>query len=390
MKKIKLLTLLMAAPMLWSCSAEDPMPPLTDATEIEDPNFVPLDEAIENADRILASAFGSKTRSSRNVKSVEFFGQNTRSSENAGSYGYYIVNYENDGGFALLSADRRLLPVYAFSDEGSLSIRDTIESEGLRAYMNTLPEINGDYKPYVPRDSFPLQIFDRLRIERGPLLHDNVRKRWKETSPFNQYCLIPSTGVPGRAGSAAVAIGMFLSYHKQPKSYKGKSYDWDGMIAGTKDSDVAHLFKSIGEQDNMNIEYGKSYSSCQFMNVLTTMRHFGYGRALGSSGTTEFISWIAACEMNYARDNLILVYGFDTIRNKYYMWIMDGYAATESTADIKDRSKRTYYLHCAWGNGGRNDGFYHYDESSESMGPDNRRYKNLVMSYGYKYNKYLD
>ena len=111
MKKIKLLTLLMAAPMLWSCSAEDPMPPLTDATEIEDPNFVPLDEAIENADRILASAFGSKTRSSRNVKSVEFFGQNTRSSENAGSYGYYIVNYENDGGFALLSADRGLFLV---------------------------------------------------------------------------------------------------------------------------------------------------------------------------------------------------------------------------------------------------------------------------------------
>ena len=35
MKKIKLLTLLMAAPMLWSCSAEDPMPPQTDATEIE-------------------------------------------------------------------------------------------------------------------------------------------------------------------------------------------------------------------------------------------------------------------------------------------------------------------------------------------------------------------
>ena len=53
MKKIKLLTLLMAAPMLWSCSAEDPMPPLTDATEIEDPNFVPLDEAIENATRLI-------------------------------------------------------------------------------------------------------------------------------------------------------------------------------------------------------------------------------------------------------------------------------------------------------------------------------------------------
>ena len=242
MKKIKLLILLMAAPMLWSCSAEDPMPPQTDATEIEDPNFVPLDEAIENADRILASAFGSQTRSSRNVKSVEFFGQNTRSSENSGSYGYYIVNYENDGGFALLSADRRLLPVYAFSDEGSLSLQDTIESEGLRTYINGLPRTNINIAPVLPpRDTIAYDKLLQLKIEEGPLLHPNVRK-WKETSPYNQYCIIPSTNSHGRAGSAAVAIGMFMSYHKQPKVYNGKSYDWDGMIAGTKDSDVAHLF----------------------------------------------------------------------------------------------------------------------------------------------------
>lgn len=381
MKKIKLLTLLMAAPMLWSCSAEDPMPPQTDATEIEDPNFVPLDEALKNADLLFTSTFGSQTRSTRNVKSVEFLGQDTRSGENGDAHGYYIVNYENDGGFALLSADRRLLPVYAFSDEGSLSLQDTIESEGLRTYINGLPGINiGGGAVSPPRDTIAYGSLLHLKIESDPLLHPNVRK-WKETSPYNQYCIIPSTNSHGRAGSAAVAIWMFMSYHKQPKAYNGKSYDWDGMIAGTKDSDVAHLFKSIGNKDNMNIEYSLRYSSCQFMNHIKTLKHFGYTKTFGDYSTRDFSDLIAAAEIR--RKWPVLVYGFESKYNRYYMWIMDGYA-TLYRDELKNFEDKTFYMHCIWGNGGRNDGYYHYDTNNDCIGPDNK-YDNLIMTYGYHY-----
>lgn len=92
MKKIKLLTLLMAAPMLWSCSSDDPMPPQTETPAVEDPNFIPLDEAIENADKHFADFFGDNTRSGREVENVEFLGMRTRSDSNDDAHGFYVVN----------------------------------------------------------------------------------------------------------------------------------------------------------------------------------------------------------------------------------------------------------------------------------------------------------
>ncbi|MBD5231573.1 MAG: hypothetical protein HDS66_05430 [Bacteroidales bacterium] len=37
---------------------------------------------------------------------------------------FYLINFEDEQGFALMSADRRTLPVYALSETGSLTEED--------------------------------------------------------------------------------------------------------------------------------------------------------------------------------------------------------------------------------------------------------------------------
>lgn len=75
-----------------------------------------LEEGLEIAD-ILFSNMDGETRSvARTVKSVETINQATRSSSPESTF--YIVNYDNNEGFALLSADKRLEAVFAIAEEG--------------------------------------------------------------------------------------------------------------------------------------------------------------------------------------------------------------------------------------------------------------------------------
>ena len=114
------------------------------------------------------------------------------------------------------------------------------------------------------------------------------------------------------------------------------------------------------------------------MNLLTTMKHFGYELNQLEGALKTFDSRNAA---GYIRQNKpVFMYGFDSILEKYYMWIIDGYAIPHD----KEFNDNVFYLHCVWGNGGRNDGYYHYDDKYEGIGPDHR-YKNLIMAAAFKH-----
>ncbi len=107
------------------------------------PSKISIDEALKNAD-ILFSSLERNTRSkTRTVKSIQTIGLNngTRSSETSGKPQYYLVNYENDEGFAVLSADKRLGTVFAIAEDGNLSLEDTIGNPGLANFFSGLDKM---------------------------------------------------------------------------------------------------------------------------------------------------------------------------------------------------------------------------------------------------------
>ena len=50
----------------------------------------------------------------------------------------YVVNYEDDAGFAILSADRQLPSVLGYADSGNVT--DTMTNPGIKLFLERLPD----------------------------------------------------------------------------------------------------------------------------------------------------------------------------------------------------------------------------------------------------------
>lgn len=106
--------------------------------------FVSQDSAIllaERAEKSLEKMKGStasRCLNDRKVKNVEIVGPDIKSRsaiDNGVNSSLYIINYEDERGFAVVSSDKRLQPIYAVSDSGSLNIRDTLANKGLSVFF---------------------------------------------------------------------------------------------------------------------------------------------------------------------------------------------------------------------------------------------------------------
>ena len=135
----------------------------------ENPHAVPVEQALEELQSVLEeidtpAEDGAATRSGgvRRVKSVTTVSPEalspggTRSEATADVEDLlYIVNFENEAGYAILGADDRLEPVYAVVDEGSLT------TEEFRYAVTVTPEQAEADGELV----FPLQMVARQHSE---------------------------------------------------------------------------------------------------------------------------------------------------------------------------------------------------------------------------------
>ena len=236
----------------------------------------------------------------------------------------YVVNYSGDAGFAIISADTRLVDVLAYSDEGNIT--DTLDNPGVKLFMsgvydyadymlNYLPEkgdsvaVHGmvlpknsattasrgytgqktlsaiteypyvNENPYYPPEEDDGYYYYQEIVEessdwsgtvRGPV----VKVNWGQDPPFNEYVPIcPTTGYHMPAGCVATAIAQIMSYHKWPETI-GSSYtsftnlDWD-VLASRKydyqfnDVDEKHQIATLFSYigTNVGMEYDCNGSS---------------------------------------------------------------------------------------------------------------------------------
>ena len=144
-------------------------PPGENPPAAENPHAVPVEQALEELQSVLEeidapAEDGAATRSGgvRRVKSVTTVSPEalspggTRSEATADVEDLlYIVNFENEAGYAILGADDRLEPVYAVVDEGSLT------TEEFRYAVTVTPEQAEADGELV----FPLQMVARQHSE---------------------------------------------------------------------------------------------------------------------------------------------------------------------------------------------------------------------------------
>lgn len=244
---------------------------------------------------------------------------------------FYIVNFQDKKGWAILAADNRTDPIYAIIDEGSFHI-DSLRKEPNEGFLcfldnsvnSVLKDVSkslkssGSHRYYW--QTFPGDIECDFwsdaenKLERkDPMLVT----RWGQGSPYNLYC-------PNKypTGCTVTAVAQIISYYQtighvswQYKNDKGETQiDWaniidecriyNGNLFTSKHSkQIAHLMRYLGI--SFNADYKSSGTSVDKNKPIEWLNNHGGISAtkLGDFKASKVKDAIKAGNLVYARGN---------------------------------------------------------------------------------------
>ena len=200
----------------------------------------------------------------------------------------HVFNFEDDGGFAIMSATRDLPALLAITDGGNIDTNETIDNPGLIMFLTNLEAkmLNGG----VERQIDTISLDGNIQSEKNSLSKlyytyyknkiykpQNECPNWHQESPYNEYCKTDS-GETAVVGCVAVACAQLMAIYHYPQKYQTKVFNWDKMVDNkNKDkNDVAWLLQQLGDKFNLDMTYGKTGSSAYPDNIPRTLKNFGY------------------------------------------------------------------------------------------------------------------
>lgn len=355
-------------------------------------NRISVSEAIENASKFFAGieGTGSGTRAAgRPPATIQVVGSANAATRSgvAQDTMLYLVNYDAGQGFALLGADRRLSPVYAIAEEGSLDLRDTVENMGLALFMRDVQasiqaETNGITLLYnkVPgmdgKIVYPDPIYNVIVCyKKGPRTN---KWKWGQDSPFNKYCMMID-GKNCKVGCVAVATAMLMAWNREPSEIDGFPLDWDKIcsVEGGYDYDwdameqLTQFLSILGRRKFLNMQYGLDNSTATSEDVRNAL-----GRCHYSSLPVQPFDKDKIIEYFDHYCGVVIMDGGiyeNGQRTGGHEWIVGG------CMDINiwylenggpRAGRHLYYLYCNWGWKGLSNGWYKWSNMNPIEGPE--------------------
>ncbi len=373
--KTKFSAALLPLLLMGACTSSEPdLISFNETPEIDNPNFVSVEEALRSADEHFAAVFGPRTRAERKVRDVETFRSpnQTRSADDDEVFGFYIVNYDNDGGFAMLSADRRREAVYAISDEGSLHLADTIRNKGLSWYINDYAATQGVITPPTPPiDTITPNPGGGMPIGSIEILSkahlSGFMSRFHQESPYNKYCLT-NEGKRAAVGCAPLAVGTIVGFYEFPQKILGYTFYWTTMKNDSTHNGWPRLFEVLGTPSLLNASYGEDATGTAPSMIKPALRSLGYTAVKSSSFDTDII------ERSLAKGNPVLCSGstIEGAKRIGHIWVIDGAYISSIITPTFDPSnpdvRTSRYYHCVWGWGGTGNGYFYYNDDNRIGG----------------------
>ena len=350
---------------------------------------IPLDDAIGHLDAFLNRNEYMTRGLKKSYRSIEVVSSGDVTRSNGESLPIvdsllYLVNFEDDAGYAILSADRRIgTPILAVTEMGSISAQDfDLFSQNTTRFEGGTLGDGGDDLDDGGDDDLPNdfivefvngQLGDGYNngglyeppTNNGPTywVAPLLTTIWGQKAPYNLKCP-EENGKPTLAGCVAIAIGQMVAYFEADCSQLENTYNWT-------------IIKSVGKmEDWRSIKDGtKLYTPIQQEQVATLIREIG-----------------DMCCMNYDEDNSTTVpwkidnclncfsfeysdfywgYDIDDITNSLHRgypviisagqmnfsghtWVIDGYDSHYNPYGEENR-----IVHCNWGWNGLCNGFYY-------------------------------
>jgi len=435
MKQLRLFLLLAAGLFLTSCSEPQPDEfPNPDPPPTVGRHAVPIDQALGELHDLLGVIDGQGTRAGgvRTVAQVQTLHAQalplTRSASEPGEQPeelLYVVNFEDDAGYAVLGADDRLPAVLAVTDEGSLTTDElvraangqtapeefTFPNEMLMDYVSGIGGIGGiggggigggigggGGIPTGPFTDFDTQLGNPPAGFEGYEWSDwknleyvapMVTTRWHQEDPFNRHCPVIG-GETCVAGCAAIAMAQIVAsnhmhHNVSPGRIGNISLNWmlirQGIISPrllidnpTVANEVALLVAALGLKLGMN--YGVTQSGASIDDAEYCFKYIGYK---GVNNHTFRPSYVRT--MLWERQRPTYVRAVNA-QKEGHAWVADGWLYRRRDQYAVIFGKRSDYsvsnqtqtlMHCNFGWGGRCDGFYHiglFNTNEQAVIPD--------------------
>ena len=296
----------------------------------------------------------------------------------------YAINFEDNRGFVLASADDRTEPVIAYIEQGRFDeddytcLTDTVSNDstnnsGYNIFMRNVLDI------YLHDAGIYHKNIDIDIDWTGPTTHSYeyehmfplLKTKWSQED-YKQYCNGNATGC------AATAISQICSFLENPTFVSWSSgsnngscmLDWnrinaeceanDGQVISSDLKDqVAHLMRYWGLMFNTNYGWPNSYASVSY--AVSALQNLGYNATSLESYNVENV--VDSLKL----DGHIVFMSGKNNELEGHGWVVDGYILK------KLGNTKSYYLHCNWGNGGgvhcRN-GYFLSSMLDDSRSPD--------------------
>ena len=269
-------------------------------------------EALSEAEALIAfldqnsSTTRSTSRSIRNIVVATGNKVQTRSGESSDSDTLaYIVNFANDMGYALISADRRTETILAMSSDGNIDLESDETNPGLDIFFANAEDM---YEQQIlsAEDAETKLLEEALakmndgnvatraigyttRVgswENYSTFAPLVKVNWGQGPPFNNNAPLIKNSVTNKyenaaAGCVATAVAQIMSYHQYPASYNwteiNKFIYYYYTASTTVKNEIATMFRTIGNNVSMNWGLAKDGGSgAQTVNARTHFSRMGY------------------------------------------------------------------------------------------------------------------
>ena len=361
--------------ILAACAKEET--PIAKIEQVKNPYAVTPDETVQ----LLKTVIGGETTRTVSIGDIKTlrksdFVPTTRGGEDGDLI--YIVDLEN-GGSAIMGADRRMEPIYAILDETKISpeqlmltaTRSDSDEEDIEDFL--LGALNNAIQmdsralipnnPEMPRIPRPVYwTVNEVIAQKAPLL----RTKWHQGIPYNYSC--PDNA---KAGCVAIATAQIIYYNRFPNYIEDEVFNWnlisqfefdyEPFPSESAEDAVASFIHKVAEKVHTEFENNSASDIFYAKNLLQTS---GYSNVTLSSYA------LFPIRTKVANNLPVLIQGKTADSPWGHAWVIDGCNIYEIQRWVREYQTELLYdeyiesrvshnlLHCNFGEAGKCDGYY--------------------------------
>ena len=282
----------------------------------------------------------------------------------------YVFNFENNQGFAIVSAEKGTEGLIAVIESGHYNPSDTIDT-GFRRYMTAAKlyiSANRAQENTEPNRA-PKGFYYEIDTTAWCNIPARITVKWGQGGHEGQFFINHTSGC------ANTAAAMIMSYFEYPTlleiTYNGSPYtyrtlNWSGMK-----NYVGHLCRELAERAESIFYDDPNSTTTDPLMIRGTLSNFGY--TVGNITSYQSLVNTDTIKNHLSEGKLIFMYGYNN-SNDGHAWIIDGYYGftvhtcyyeygfTNGLPDppvLMDEQYHTHrYNHINWGYNGNNNGYF--------------------------------